>query len=454
MIEQGHKKMMNIKNMIKKIILIFVIIFFLWDVSKVFAGLSSADYNYNNDLIGDRATGFAGAFTAISDDPSGAYYNPAGLSFAAENQISLSVNTYKSKKVVYEKAIGGNKSYDQNLESFYPSFFGVVQSLGEIKIAFTFLNINNEILDQDNYYKNIDLPQPNGAVPKVDFNINYNNTDNTMMAGLSTSMLITKSFTIGLTVYGLRRRQEQISNQIIHVKEYPDLPDTAADESVVMKNTYVHQSNYITDVAWGIAPRLGFQFMPSDYFSLGLSVGRGIILYHQRSTQSFDDSSLARITGDTLDRNKDEITKNSDLPYNVRTGIAWFPSNKLVISGDIIADLGDKNYSSDVENTINFALGLEYYLTNAIPVRTGFFTNFANTPPLEGKAPVGSDNRDMHADLFGISLSLSWQSRNSSITLGGFYQFGSGKAEIVELNQIQDVKIGMFQVALTGSAKY
>ena len=56
------------------------------------SGLHTVDYNYINDLIGGRATGLAGAFTAISDDPSGANYNPAGIVFAIDNQISLSVN--------------------------------------------------------------------------------------------------------------------------------------------------------------------------------------------------------------------------------------------------------------------------------------------------------------------------------------------------------------------------
>ena len=35
--------------------------------------------NYKNILIGDRASTMAGAFSAISDDSSGVFYNPAGL---------------------------------------------------------------------------------------------------------------------------------------------------------------------------------------------------------------------------------------------------------------------------------------------------------------------------------------------------------------------------------------
>ena len=116
-------------------------------------GLHTLDTNYINDHIGDKATGLGGAYCAISDDPSGAYYNPAGLVFALENQISLSVNNYKFKRIIYKDIDIGSSTeflqYDQKFSSFYPSFFGIVQSLGDFKIGFTILNINNEIMDQD-----------------------------------------------------------------------------------------------------------------------------------------------------------------------------------------------------------------------------------------------------------------------------------------------------------------
>ena len=43
------------------------------------------DYHYVNLLVGNRASGLGGAYTALSDDPAGCFYNPAGISFAASN---------------------------------------------------------------------------------------------------------------------------------------------------------------------------------------------------------------------------------------------------------------------------------------------------------------------------------------------------------------------------------
>ena len=42
------------------------------------------------------------AFTAVADDASGIFYNPAGLGFALNSDISGSANAYYSKETVYK----------------------------------------------------------------------------------------------------------------------------------------------------------------------------------------------------------------------------------------------------------------------------------------------------------------------------------------------------------------
>ncbi|HNF26159.1 MAG TPA: transporter, Ompp1/FadL/TodX family protein, partial [Leptospiraceae bacterium] len=46
-----------------------------------FPAFSDAYHNING-FFGERAAGLGGAYTAVSDDPSGAFYNPAGLNLA------------------------------------------------------------------------------------------------------------------------------------------------------------------------------------------------------------------------------------------------------------------------------------------------------------------------------------------------------------------------------------
>ena len=55
--------------------------------------------------VGGRATGMAEAFTAVTDDASATYWNPAGLMHASRNQLSLTHNEWfediRSEYVVF-----------------------------------------------------------------------------------------------------------------------------------------------------------------------------------------------------------------------------------------------------------------------------------------------------------------------------------------------------------------
>ena len=86
--------------------------------------------HYKNILVGERASGMGGAFVAISDDASGTFYNPAGLTYAAYSTISGSTNTYYSKDQNYSNAIG-TKDWTRKSQSLLPNFFGMVKKLNE-----------------------------------------------------------------------------------------------------------------------------------------------------------------------------------------------------------------------------------------------------------------------------------------------------------------------------------
>jgi len=427
------------------------------------SGLHTTDFNYINDLVGGRATGMAGAYTAISDDPAGAYYNPAGLVFAPDNQISLSVNTYKRKFIEYKKVMG-NKPYKQDISSFYPSMFGVIQSIGPVKVALTILNLNSEILDQDDRF-NLVYPDQYGDVVyhyPMTFTINYNITDSTIQGGLSTAWFITDWFSMGVTAYLLRRRSEQISNQILTFDE--------SSRTGFPYMTYEHINIYITELMWGMTGRFGMQIMPLNWCAIGLSIGKGFIFTHEEDGQNFNKSrfsseNYAEGQYAVNDKGTVEIYKlikfysleqkhnDSKIPVDVRLGVAFFPSKKLIVSADLIAHIGDQYYQNEVNIiTVNAALGVEFYMTSSFPVRAGLFTNFANTPKIE----KNKDGQEMHTDRYGASLSFGWETKNSSISLGGFYQFGFGQAQVFGPGsyQIQDVTVHAFSVSLTGSAKY
>lgn len=97
------------------------------------AGLASlsASEPFNNiqGFYGERAAGLGGAFTALSDDPSGAYYNPAGMAFAHNDGFSLSASNFKNVKRSYINIDTPGQMYNQTHQGFDPNFVGILKTL-------------------------------------------------------------------------------------------------------------------------------------------------------------------------------------------------------------------------------------------------------------------------------------------------------------------------------------
>src|SRR5207253_8966542 len=58
------------------------------------SGARADDANYRPYVVGGRAAGMGGAFTALADDGSAPCYNQGGLAFVRKSQLSLSGSVY------------------------------------------------------------------------------------------------------------------------------------------------------------------------------------------------------------------------------------------------------------------------------------------------------------------------------------------------------------------------
>ncbi len=68
------------------------------------------ELHYTNLLIGDRASGMGGAYTAVSDDATGLYYNPAGIAYAAGRTsmpVLMHIMTMRKRTKASSEATGG-----------------------------------------------------------------------------------------------------------------------------------------------------------------------------------------------------------------------------------------------------------------------------------------------------------------------------------------------------------
>lgn len=406
------------------------------------------DLHYNNILVGDRAAGMGGAYTAISDDPSGLYYNPAGIVFAPGRSFSASVNAYQYSKKTYKDVLGGN-GWERVSSNLLPNYFGVIQPLGSGKIGFSYAVPDTRLENQAQTFQNL------GTTTR--YVINMNDSDYTYNFGPSYAVKLNDRLSVGGTLYMHYRDRQLISNQL---QEFQNL--TPAD--------YEWRNSYDSTSEWGVKPVVGVMWTPQDKLSLGLTVSKTSMISSSRRIQNTiryrNDGNHPQYSGITPPLYEVwESADNRQFPWVTTAGAAYFPSESLLVSADLSLysaesyTLTFKEKSSGAadalrnpkSSTFNAAIGAEYYPNAKIAFRGGLFTNMANTPTLS----TGASGQPEHIDMYGISLSASHFTRSSSLTLGGSYSYGLGKSQVLLGSaSLQDVEMQNLTAFLSAAFTY
>lgn len=408
-----------------KVILLFISLLLTLHFSLL-TEVRADEYHYNNILIGDRAAAMGGAYTAISDDSSGCFYNPAGIVYATGRSLSVSVNAFDYSKKTYKDVLGGN-GWERVSSNLQPNYFGIIQPLGQGKVGFSYAVPDSISENQKQTFYNIPGSDPDTSAPLTitRYVIDVNDTDKTYNFGPSYALKLNDRFSVGATVYVHYRKRELIFNQFINVDDTGD----GVNDRYEWNNVYGSQEE------WGVKPVLGAMWNPVDKISLGLTVSQNQILSSDTRIQETSRSLASNTGGSEPSYSAPSSDDKREFPYTTTLGLAYFPSERLVMSADV-------SYFSEVSDSqkavVNVAVGTEYYPTERIALRGGLFTNMANTPTLSS----GGVNQPEHIDIYGASLSVTHFTRSSSITVGGSYAFGNGEAQIISnSSSIQDAEV-------------
>lgn len=399
-------------------------------ISALGNNASADEYHYNNVLIGDRATGLGGAYTAIADDSSGLFYNPAGIVYGIGSDVSGSMNALQITDTVYKDTLGPGIDWKRESIALIPNYFGVVQPLSKGKIGFSYAVTDYTKEDQDQVFG----PLASYGIDR--HYVNYNDKDSTYNIGPSYAQQLTDKVSIGITLYMHYRQRERIRTIL---SEY----------SVAGGGDYYYSSEYASIEETGIRPIVGIMWTPRDKISLGMTLSQTLLL---SSTRRLQTSSKAQ-SASTVSHTDFESNLKRELPLTVTLGGAYFYNSALLYSADF-SYYGSTSSTGYVDRpaTWNIAFGSEYYLNPDWAIRAGFYTNRANTAAVESNKASQLD----HVDLTGISLSLSHFSRNSSLTMGFSYSAGTGEAQVntADLTKIQDLQMQSTSVYLSASYSY
>src|SRR5438105_2420245 len=89
------------------------------------------DSNFRPYVVGGRAAGMGGAFTALADDGSGPYYNPGGLAFVRRSQLSLSASVYGLVGGSNADALGDGHDFNYRGLNIFPVSTSAVWKLSD-----------------------------------------------------------------------------------------------------------------------------------------------------------------------------------------------------------------------------------------------------------------------------------------------------------------------------------
>ena len=212
------------------------------------------------------------------------------------------------------------------------------------------------------------------------------------------------------------------------------------------------------DLAVGLAAKVGGSYMSQEYevTTEGLTVQ--LTNSDHTSLEAANGGAIATRSSVALQRTLQEVESTkpmgSKYPDEIRAGIAWFGSTRLLVTADVVAYTGakgeqdgtygkadtsatDRNrYYYERNSVLNMAAGLEYYVVPAVPVRVGVFTNNDARSDVDKKYAGQPD----HVDYSGMSLFASWVQPNSQIGAGIVLQNGTGSAQKLGNAVIQDVE--------------
>ncbi len=380
--------------------------------------LSSPTYAQS---IGDRAIGLGGAYTALADDSSASWYNPAGLTHLSKTMITVSGNAYQYKSITYKDFMEFddqqghviNSDYKADAVNTYPSTIIYGMKLDALlwnqSIAFSVLVPKTE--------------KSKGGISFSSFNDILTATFETEVD--AKEYFIGPSYAIGNSDYSVgisalfRFYDRNYSFTLFEDTKVPN--QIKYISAKIFDETYRHLS---------FMPSLGLQWHPASGYRIGLMARiPSIAIYGSTEVQRVETTAGSDEFNDKDEHNQihteEVLTAVQKIPWMGRIGVGYQIPDKfstelsLQITGKVDSYLDrDPNLprSSEAEHNLissklglDLNLGAEYYLSDNYQIRAGIFTEFAHHAKFNSKTTPDSGNTaagDHYEDRFGLSIGL------------------------------------------------
>ncbi len=402
----------------------------------------ASDTQYHDYPVGGRAVGLGGAFTAIANDVSGLYYNPAGLVDGRHDSVQISTNFYGleinggllsafesitdldtvfSQLNVIPSTAGFTKTFGKNAEGITTEAFGV----GVFVPSYRGLNLNQVA----------DLSTTAGLRDCQQRTYQRNLLDRTFLAAAGFGHRLDDILRFGAALqlsYRTLSDSEEVTCFGLPQSGDASFWTTATDVELAVASLMLNFGVQVTLDNW----RFG-----ASVTSPGI---RAFDTAQIRVRRVLTDP--ATDTSQFLVREVGEVVANTKQATNLRLGAAYIWPRKATVSVDLVVHAGTRyqlfelppgeaSIASAITQTTNvtrrpvanLAVGGEYLILNWLSVAAGLYTNFGSAPRIPGNnGDFLEADQLTRLDALGATGVLGFFSDYTLTRVGGSLSYGWG----------------------------
>jgi hypothetical protein len=377
--------------------------------SPSFADALQSMANQRSSLPGSRAALMGGAFTAVADDSSASFYNPAGLSQIKENRLELSATSYRASELVYHQTVN-EEPFQERSEQIHPSFVGGTSKFGWLTLGYSFMSLDARNIYQQDSFENISEVE---GVTNT-YSRTYQESSTYIWAGGSASIRLSDTLSFGSSFFYYQRNIKFTANEIVSLNG----------------GGIININDTLDTVNTGASNVTGFLWK-KPMFALGLSV-KSARATSDKSTLHID--RIDFVEGDSTPNHTSTTISHKALnelnPTTYNAGVAFKPTSWFLVSADAHLHEGVKSPykpegGHDLHSTIDYSIGTAIG-GDTMTVMAGYFTNnsmFRSPDPNFSGQPLW-------INYIGKTFGLSWNFSGLRGQIGYVHQTGAGKAQI------------------------
>lgn len=399
------------------------------------AGAARADEsNFRPYLVGARAAGMGGAFTALADDGSGAWYNPGGLAFVQHSELSIAGSVYGLVSGRFENALGDGHDFRYSGIATLPTTTAAIWRIAGADGTADVLSLSVFVPDS----VRIDDRDTLGSRQNTFF---LADLIETVWAGAGWAHRSGR-LGYGVALFGLLGSR---------LAQFDITAVSPTDPS-----QFANISARTDETTYGAVAALGVRWDPTDALHLGLSAYSPAVGFGKR--RFFARVAAGAVAGGPAAQvvNEGSLHASPWQPLRVQAGVAA-RFGALTLSGDLQllaprtvvddADRAAEGLSRELRRqaVLNGSVGLEWVAAGRYPVRAGLFTDRSSAPALVPVPSGAADPNPSNTSLvhrMGGTFSIGIRGEHSATDLGLCVSGGSGTDLVPDNLDFTALKVG------------